>query len=338
MLARPHLLAWPLFALWLAMLFRARDRSTAPPIWAAALILLWANLHGSWALGIVVAGFVGLDTVVANRWDPRLVGRWAMFGLASIAAALITPHGINGFIHPLAISSMEILPLIVEWRPSDFERTPFFFAAFAITALIVLWHGLRKRSWVIELLLLLLVGLALYQMRHQAMLAIASALILPRLISSRERPELPLRLRSRRLLVAILFASIGAMAIFRAVRPLEPEENGANPKSAIAALPPSLYDRPGLNGYGFGGPLILAGVNVYIDGRADMYGDAFVKEYRRILDGDQAAFAAADQRHDFQWTMLPPRYEKLVAHLDGDPNWRRIHTDPVAVVHRRVAD
>ncbi len=37
------------------------------------------------------------------------------------------------------------------------------------------------------------------------------------------------------------------------------------------------------NGYNFGGPLILAGIKPYIDGRADMYGDAFVLEWWDIV-------------------------------------------------------
>jgi hypothetical protein len=66
-----------------------------------------------------------------------------------------------------------------------------------------------------------------------------------------------------------------------------------------------------------------------------MYGDAFFADYQRILDGDRAAFDRAESRYNLQWTMVPPKYAKLIARLDSDPAWQRIYADKVAVVHRR---
>ena len=40
-------------------------------------------------------------------------------------------------------------------------------------------------------------------------------------------------------------------------------------------------------------------------------------------------------RYRLQWTMLPPRYDKLIARLDSDPAWQRIYADRNAVIHRR---
>jgi hypothetical protein len=184
-------------------------------------------------------------------------------------------------------------------------------------------------------LLVLLAAMALGQMRHQSLLAICAALLLPEALA-RGAERKPLSNGPRRTFVVAGLLAILALAVFRAARPLEPAENGANPKTAIRALPPELRKRPGLNGYSFGGPLILEGVKVYIDGRADLYGDEFVRDYRRILDGDRAAFDAANRQYDFQWTMLPPRYEQLISRLDHDAEWRRIYSDPIAVVHRRT--
>src|SRR5437763_3587016 len=46
LLARPHLLTWPLLAFWTWLLLRTRDNDRAPPLLAADLLILWANLHG----------------------------------------------------------------------------------------------------------------------------------------------------------------------------------------------------------------------------------------------------------------------------------------------------
>jgi hypothetical protein len=89
------------------------------------------------------------------------------------------------------------------------------------------------------------------------------------------------------------------------------------------------------NGYSFGGPLILAGIKPYIDGRADLYGDAFVSDYEQITRGDRARFNRAVDRFGIRWTMLPPSSSPLIAALDASPRWRRIYADRVGIIHVR---
>jgi hypothetical protein len=335
MLARPHLLAWPLLAVWIAILLRARDSNRVPSLAFALLIVPWANLHGSWALGIVIAGFIALDHCLERRWDWPVVRGWLLFGILSTAAAMLTPNGLDGFLHPLTVSKLETLPLIVEWRPSDPARTPFFFVAVAATVLILLWRRPQVRP-VIALLTVFLLAMALHQMRHQAMLAISAAILLPRALAD-HGVRAPLLSNSESKLAYVgVTLFIAGLVLFRAANSLEPPENGANPRTAIAAIPVELRNKPGLNGYGFGGPLILDGQRVFIDGRSDFYGDRFMLAYQRMVDGDRAALKAAINRYDLQWAMLPPRYDKLIVNLDSDPRWRRIHSDPVAIIYRRV--
>ena len=335
MLARPHLLAWPLLAVWIAILLRARDSNRVPSLAFALLIVPWANLHGSWALGIVIAGFIALDHCLERRWDWPVVRGWLLFGILSTAAAMLTPNGLDGFLHPLTVSKLETLPLIVEWRPSDPARTPFFFVAVAATVLILLWRRPQVRP-VIALLTVFLLAMALHQMRHQAMLAISAAILLPRALAD-HGVRAPLLSDSESKLAYVgVTLFIAGLVLFRAANSLEPPENGANPRTAIAAIPVELRNKPGLNGYGFGGPLILDGQRVFIDGRSDFYGDRFMLAYQRMVDGDRAALKAAINRYDLQWAMLPPRYDKLIVNLDSDPRWRRIHSDPVAIIYRRV--
>lgn len=333
-LARPHLLGWVMLALWLELLLQAREASRTPPLAAAALMILWVNLHGSFAIGLVLAAVVALDACLEAKWRWSLVRGWLLFGIVSALAATINPNGIHGFLYPLEVAQLTTLPLIVEWRPSDWGRTPLFFVTLGIVALLMAWRGVKLRP-VMAGLLLLLLAMAFHQMRHQAVLAIVAAMLLPRALGGAERPALFADPRQRRMVAAGVAVTLAGLLLFRIFSPLEPVENGANPKSAIAALPTELRTAPGLNGYGFGGPLILAGIRPYIDGRSDMYGDAFFADYQRILDGDRTAFDRAAGRYGLQWTMLPPRYGALIGRLDSDPAWERIYADANAVIHRR---
>ena len=90
-----------------------------------------------------------------------------------------------------------------------------------------------------------------------------------------------------------------------------------------------------LNGYSMGGPLILAGIRPYIDGRGDMYGDKLVLGFARIAHGDANEFEAAVQRWNISWAIVPNGSKPLIAMLDRTPGWRRIGGDKVGAIYVR---
>jgi hypothetical protein len=290
---------------------------------------VWANLHGGFVFGLAIAGAFGLEALVDSADRRRAFNQWAIFGLCCVAALFINGNGIEGVVHPLRFTQLQMLPLIDEWRPSSPGKTPYAFGVLAITLALILWKRPRL-PWVRWLLLASLLGLALLQMRHQATLAIVAAMILPqgfarcRANAATERPEL------RWMLVA---GAVLLVAI-RAIMPLSPPENDANPWHLIAEVPPQLRSQPVLNGYSMGGPLILSGIRPYVDGRGDMYGDALVVDYSHITHGDAQAFERAVQRWNILWAILPNDDKALISLLDRS-GWRRIASDKVGVIYVR---
>jgi hypothetical protein len=327
MLARPHLLAWPLIALWTWLMISARERDRAPPLAAALLMVVWTNLHGSFVIGLAIAGAFGLEALIGSQDRGRALRQWAIFGAACVAAALLNVNGIEGALYPFRVANLSTLTLIDEWKPSAAEVTPFFFAVLS-AVLALLWLKRPRLPLVRWLLLAALLALALLQVRHQAVLAIVAAMVLP---TGFRRSEQAMRAAAWGLpALAIAVASAA-----RAILPVTLPENEANPWRLIAAVPPELRSHPVLNGYAMGGPLILAGIRPYIDGRSDMYGDAFVLDYKRITDGDAAALEVAVNRWNIRWAILPPRYKKLVALLDHSPDWRRAREDEAGLIYVR---
>ena len=332
--ARPHLLVWPILALWTVIMVRASDERRAPALGWSALILLWANLHGSWALGLAIAALFALDTMIAVKWERRVLLAWLVFGLVSTALALVTPNWVDGFLHPLHVSQMATLQLVQEWRPSDLKTTPWFFAVLAVVVVAFVLRRPRL-TWVRAFLIAALTAMALYQMRHQAVRAIVAAVVLAPAFGRAANDRVAEAPRERLRLYAGLAAAVAVLAMIRLALPLVPAENEANPRRALAAIPPELRQQPVFNGYTLGGPLILAGTPVYIDGRQDFYGDRFLLDYKRMLDGDEPAFEAEAARRGINWTFLPAKSAKLVARLDRSPRWRRLYADPAVVMHVR---
>jgi hypothetical protein len=86
---------------------------------------------------------------------------------------------------------------------------------------------------------------------------------------------------------------------------------------------------PVFNDLNFGGYLIYRGIAPFIDGRAELYGEAFNKLY-----DDDMKFPALLAQYHIAWTLLNPKDTRL-AILENLPGWKRVYTDGIAVIDVR---
>lgn len=335
-MARPHVIAWPFLAVWSALMFKYRDEGRSPPLALALLIFVWANIHGSYFAGFIVAAASALDVLIASKFDRKAFVRWLLFGTTILIAALLNANGIAGILHPLTISAMETLPSIGEWQPSSPRSTPAFYILLLAVTGALLWKRPSFRPG--ELLLLLLtLGMAFTHIRHQSVFIIIAALIVTPKLASPVRGRAALLFRSPNEARAwAAGAAVIALAVVgvRLALPIQPRETFSNPRGLIDHVPPELRSQPVFNEYSMGGPLILNGIRVFIDGRADMYGDDYVKTYLKITGGDWATFNRVEKKFGIRWTMLQ-KDNGLVEKLDASPDWRRVYSDEVGVIHVR---
>ena len=320
-LARPHVLVWPILAAWTAILLRASDEGRSPPWWSLLLPVLWTNIHASFPLALLIAGAIGLDAVIESHG--RNWREWSAFLASTAIALLLNANGLAGLLQPFHVAKLAMLPSIVEWQASTPSMTPEFYAVLIFGIAGMLLRGV-KLPFGRLLLVLVLLALAFSQVRHQSWMIIVAALVLPaafRTGGSMDEPVWP-------------FAAAALCLLFvRLAMPLAPNDDPANPRSLIAAVPSQLRSEPVFNGYSMGGPLILAGISPYIDGRADMYGDAFFADYKAISDGDMDKFDRAVRRYGIRWTILPNDDALLIKGLDTSPAWQRLYADKVGVIY-----
>lgn len=330
-LARPHVLAWPFLAAWTLILLRAREAERSPRLISALLMMLWANLHGSFVLGLLLIGIFGLEALLESKNPWADLKRWSTFGVASLLAAVATPHGVNGLLFPLTVSAMQSLPLIAEWRAMNIREDWLSLAIIAAVLLLLLYRR-AKLSLPRVLLVVGLIYLTVSHVRHLPILTIIGTLAIAKPIGETLGRREDSAENAKPLLLALLMGMLILTSVRMAI-PFERTDSATYPFDAIRHVPSELRARPVLNSYSFGGPLILEGIRPFIDGRADLYGDAFMFNHKAIVEGDKHAFEAARRKWDIGWTMLAPR-EGLVRVLDQEPGWRRIYADRWAVVHR----
>jgi len=118
LLARPHVLAWPLLATWVCQLVQAVEKQRRPPWWLLGIMVLWANMHGGFTLGLALEIPLFMEAVWSTPHQIRrpIAKQWIAFMLASILSAMITPSGWHGIWFTVQLMSLEYLKHIQEWR------------------------------------------------------------------------------------------------------------------------------------------------------------------------------------------------------------------------------
>jgi hypothetical protein len=335
-LARPHVLAMPVMVAWAAGLMTASERRQPPSFWLLPLIALWANLHGGFVFGLVLAGAFAVDALwnAAPAQRHVLALRWAGFGLAALAACCVTPYGWQSILASHRILDLgELLRLISEWAPANFSRLSAFEAAILILIAGALYRGIRLSPPRIALVLGLL-HMALSHGRNLELFALLLPIVVLTPVSGQLalRPErsVALKLVPAAVLTATLIVSTWAIAAHRTYAPA----SGDSPASAVAAIKANGLERV-LNDRAFGGYLIWRQVPVFIDGRAELYGESFTMAYYNALElKDVGRFIGLLREHDIDGLLLRPGAPAvgLLDHLGG---WRRIYADDASVLYRR---
>lgn len=278
LLARPHVLVFPLIVLWILAL-RARSEIGAGPPWLALpLLVVWCNMHAAFTMGLLIAAGLGAEAVLRANPGQRFAVAlaWALFGAACLAAVVATPYGIG----PLMLNfhfvgGNEAVPFISEWQPtclSPATALPLLFVALTLVAVA----RDAGRDWPRLLLLMVLA----YAMLKHARFAMIIAFAAP-LLGGTQLVAL-LRDIGRRLNLFQTFGGLpagrytGRMAAGAIVlcivalfsRSLTPPIAVA-PYAALAAVPVELRQQRVFNSYNLGGFLAHQGVKTFIDGRTD---------------------------------------------------------------------
>ena len=331
LLARPHILALPVLEAWIAGLVIARSEERAPSWWMLPLMCVWANLHGGFIIGLLLIGPLALEAMAAAPalWRATLA-RWGAFALSSVGAAMLTPHGPAGLLFPFQLAGLAELSNIGEWQPTDFGSLQ----PLELVLIAVLYAGLTRGVRLPPFRLVLVLGLlhmSLQHSRHQLLLGMIAPLLLAEPLGAMAGQGRNLPLRPRWMGGVLAIAGLVAL---RLAIPIARSDGPSAPITAIDHVPTTLLTRPVLNDYAFGGYLIFRHVRPFIDGRADMFGSAFLRQYAELTRPDMTALQNVMKAYAIDWVVLSPGNPANEL-LDTLPDWCRVYADSVAIVRAR---
>lgn len=353
LLARPHVLTWPLVVIWFGGLLTANEKSQTPSWWLILLLVLWANFHGSYILALAILPLLAIDTLLNSpkpeRW--RLAKSWTLFFFIAVLASLITPYGWHSLEFSYNLLNQPEISKIDEWAPANFRHVN----ALEIWIGILLSLGCLGLLKLPALRLIITLSLLYEALSHVRYVSIFGMLI-PLLIAmpfQRQYLVFSAKRPHNRNCIDVFFERLAIPATHRmavgtavllitcsyyisnAVQP-QPSKKYTPDAAIRTAKTAGLANKPVFNDYPFGGFLIAQGIPVFIDGRADMYGPEFFKSYFNAIDRNRLSqFLGFLSDHNVEWTLLPPN-NYLVDYLSEQSDWKIIHADEQGVVHQRI--
>lgn len=350
---RPQMLSLLLGSIFLVLLEASEQR---PKLlwWTAPLMLLWVNLHAGYPIGLAfIALFLIGETLEAaigpEPWQkstPRLKQLAMAFGLC-LALVALNPNGVQIYWYPFeTLRSAAMHRFIHEWFSPDFHDRSYLPLLLMLLALVaglaLLPRCPRLRNLV---LLLATVPAALRSIRHIPILVLVIVPVLAELAQAWLQRSGTTRLfrtpltgtASRTLVInlVVLFA-FTVLTVFRVrhVVNRQAEAEGKNfPVAAAAFLQQQHRPEPMLNHYNWGGYFIwklYPQYRVFMDGRADVYGDALMTDFSAcyyLTDN----WSKSLQTWGIQTLVLPPD-APLITALRSGPEWEQIYSDSEAVI------
>jgi hypothetical protein len=365
---RPELTSLLLAAATLAVVERRRQGRSAP-LWCLPVIfLLWVNLH-VWVLGLALLGLYTLDEVARRRTLRTPLVAWSA---AALLATLVNPYGLEALTYPLVLATRlsgddvfarHISELASPLTLAPDGRNPFSLGLQLSAYRLLLLLGvvaavvhLRRRRWLDAALICVFGVLSTLAVRNLALYAVvatpALAVALDDLLepSSAERPARRLRLSDALLGLALGYAlllvpRVVSGSYYAADR--RPDRFAAelcrdclvvDTADWLAASP---IEGRGLNNLTLGGTLSWRDPSrpIFIDGRNEVSGEAFYREYLRAMD--PARWAETRETWDLDYVALAHRGDlrarALARALFDDAGWRLVYLDGAGLVFVRAA-
>lgn len=243
--------------------------------WIVPYMLIWANLHAGFVIGIVLLGLVGIAAIIKRE----AILHWLMIGIAAVSATMINPHGYKLWLFTLNSLDSSTYSFIEEWRSqslSNISSYPFFLLVGVIG---LVWYKKRYKpstsyDWFLMLATLLFGFMAFRSVRQSIFFDGLAVLFLAQMLAPKH--PIPHKATKAESMQLILVGVTGIIAVGLALFVWNQREPLLSDPiiAALEQCPGNMY-----NSYNIGGELIWFAPQkpVFIDNRFDPYPKDFMQ-------------------------------------------------------------
>lgn len=353
---RPQMLSLLLTSIFLFLLDRYhKTRRTKWLIPIPIITLLWVNLHAGYFLGLAIVGIyiAGdlIEFIIAKVQKTKIPENSYLHGVLvlcvvffiSILTTIINPNGIHILLYPFqTLTSQAMQQFIYEWFSPDFHLLEWQPLVWFLLVLIGAGMLGKKPLAPTKLILTLFFGYAaLHSMRHVPLFIIVTFPILAEMMDNL------VKVRTRQTasvgflkwvfpLIPLIALLLTEFRFVQVVKEQTETEIGTFPKNALDWISNNRPEGALFNSYNWGGYIIwrqYPDYLVFIDGRADVYGDKFIYTYQDIYHGEPGWEKSLD---DFAINLVLVEPDSvLAAGLRQSSTWKIIFEDHVSTLFSR---
>ncbi|OGB74398.1 hypothetical protein A2V68_01635 [candidate division Kazan bacterium RBG_13_50_9] len=360
---RPQMLTLLGLAATLWLLFRWRENPSSRIIyWLVPLTLLWVNMHGGFAAGLILAGVFGaleLSKYLLKKYRPgsvsgpvlpaKRIWELAGVGLASLAVTFINPYTWRIYEELFRTIFNEVVRTgIAEWLPVAFSNPQSYnltiYSIFVGVLLAFSWRRLDSTKIGIGVVFFFI---SIASWRNMPLFPLVTLPLVSEMIEVLSPKGIYYYLRSWWVILALL-AVVGysGRERFYTVIPLSTNEAlvqlvGKYPYSAVQYIKEHKLPGKLFNEYNWGGYLIwkLPEKKVFIDGRMAIWKTSEQDVFQEYLITSNAGTAAPTilDKYDVDLALVytqKPLAQYLVAYPD---EWRLIYQDKLASLFQRIS-
>jgi len=325
---------------------------------AVPLVAAWANLHGSFPVGLALLGLATAEDIAGRNHARQAVATWVL----AAAATLANPFGLDAWRYVATIGAdPTIARFVVEWRHTgvlDPAGAAFYASVVAVVVIVLVRIRQGDRPpWTMLAWLAGLAFLGAWAVRAVAWWGLGAAPIAAALLArirARSREGEPVRSTATdRLRVARgPIAFVAAMALLLvALQPVwHPSPGGEGLGSRLEDAPPGitralstvLAAHPAarvFNAQRWGSWLELAvpGARLFADSRIELIPAAAWLDYLEASAGDPRWREILDAWQVDVVVVSATDQPALVTLIGGDAAWRSVYRDPDGLVAVRAA-
>ena len=341
MQGRPHLISFSLLALTVYVLFDNYNKKDSKIIYLLPIIsLIWANVHGgssnlSYLLCLLffICGMFEFKfkKIECNRISKKQLYKYLLVFMLSVITICINIHGIKMLIYPYQnMMDTTMLNNINEWAPTNFNITSHYMYLFVIVFMLFIMLFSDKKIRFIDFMLFgLCVFLGLKSIRFWAYTYIIMSYVIFYYVNSRKIDK------GTNIIILLLSFTFIGMFICN-INFINKQVNKHVLSSEVIELikeekPKRLY-----NMYDYGGELIYNDIEVFIDGRADLYSKYNYKDYLNISNLSKD-YVKLIEKYDFDYFLVDKKYS-INTYLKYNDNYELIYKDKEVLLYKKIVN
>ena len=339
--ARPHLFSFSLLAITIWFLYDLYKNENSKKIYFLPVVsILWSNVHGGSSNLVYLFCFIFFSVGLfkfnfgkfkAERFNKKQLVKYLLIGIVSFICISINIHGIKMLSYPYEnMADSIMLNNIVEWQPTNLNIISHYLYFILLFVIVIVMLISKKK---IEFIDLILFGISIYlglkSIRFWGYTYIIMSFVIFNYITGRKYDK------GSCCCICIIGIIFAGFFIFN-YNSIEKNINTRVLSTKVIESIKNENPKRLYNMYDYGGELIFNDIDVFIDGRADLYSKYNYVDYLNIskLEND---YVDLINKYNFDYFLVDKEYP-IYTYLKYNDDYNKVIEEKNVVLYKKIVN